>query len=256
LQRSSTLILPPAARADYGIDAPGIILQLGLSGFGCLLIGSMGPPVLSLGPVDIDIDSLLLVSLLLFATAGLMLLYALRGKLNQRDRMLSLHAWRGTERVLDVGTGRGLLLVGAARHLTSGHGVGLDVWSRYDLSGNSIEGAERNLRAEGVSSCCTLVTESAAQMSFTDASFDVVLSNMCLHHIRGAASRTRACHEIARVMKPGGIAIISDYRGIARYATLFEQCGLTVERHRRSWSSTFPPLAIVVARKPEAIASR
>jgi len=45
----------------------------------------------------------------------------------------------GGEHVFDVGTGRGLLLIGAARRLTSGKGIGIDVWSTKDLSGNSLE---------------------------------------------------------------------------------------------------------------------
>ena len=57
------------------------------------------------------------------------------GKLNHRDYMLSLHAWRGDERVLDVGCGRGLLLAGAARKLRTGHATGLDIWSNVDMGG-------------------------------------------------------------------------------------------------------------------------
>ena len=40
--------------------------------------------------------------------------------------------WRGNETVLDVGTGRGLLMIGAARRLTTGISVGIDIWSAKD----------------------------------------------------------------------------------------------------------------------------
>ena len=50
---------------------------------------------------------------------GLMLLYSLRGKFHHRDRILALAKLRGDEDVLDVGTGRGLLLVGAAKKLVT-----------------------------------------------------------------------------------------------------------------------------------------
>jgi arsenite methyltransferase len=44
-----------------------------------------------------------------------MLAYSL--KLNIRDRMLDMIHWKGNETVLDTGTGRGLLAIGAAKRL-------------------------------------------------------------------------------------------------------------------------------------------
>ena len=44
-----------------------------------------------------------------------MLVYSKWGKFRHRDRMLNMIAWRGDEHVLDVGTGRGLLIIGAAK---------------------------------------------------------------------------------------------------------------------------------------------
>jgi cyclopropane fatty-acyl-phospholipid synthase-like methyltransferase len=51
--------------------------------------------------------------------------------------------------LLDVGTGRGLLMIGAARRLTSGKAVGIDIWNVEDLSGNALKRTEDNIRAEG-----------------------------------------------------------------------------------------------------------
>jgi cyclopropane fatty-acyl-phospholipid synthase-like methyltransferase len=62
-----------------------------------------------------------------------MLLYARWGKFRHRDRMLNMVSWRGGEQVLDVGTGRGLLLIGAARRLSTGKSTGIDVWSAKDF---------------------------------------------------------------------------------------------------------------------------
>ena len=44
---------------------------------------------------------------------------------------------RGDEHVLDVGCGRGAVLMLAARRLPAGRAVGADVWRRRDQSGNS-----------------------------------------------------------------------------------------------------------------------
>jgi hypothetical protein len=57
---------------------------------------------------------------------------------------------RGDEQVLDVGCGRGAVLMLAARRLPAGRAVGADVWRRRDQSGNSRAAAERNAVAGGV----------------------------------------------------------------------------------------------------------
>jgi len=240
---------PMSSKPDYGIDAPGVIRNLFLFGVACLLIGLLGPSTLRIGPVNLTVQSFLWPAGSLLAAAGLMLLYALHGKFAHRDRMLALHAWRGDEQVLDVGTGRGLMLVGAARRLSTGRAIGLDIWNKEDLSGNSLQSTEHNLQLEAVTDRCSLVSKSAEKMSFADGAFDVIVSNLCLHNIYDRAARHKACNEIVRVLRPGGVAIISDYKLTREYAELFREAGLHVERKSANWLTTFPPLAIVIARK-------
>jgi arsenite methyltransferase len=136
--------------------------------------------------------------------------------------MLSLHSWRGDENVLDVGCGRGLLLAGAAKRIAAlsctGHSTGIDVWSNVDMGGNSAAATQHNLDLEGIASICTLISQPAQDMPFPDAGFDVIVSNLCIHNIYDAPTRRRALHQIFRVLKPGGIAIISDYKLTGQYA--------------------------------------
>ena len=55
------------------------------------------------------------------AIPGLLgLRYVLAGKFIHRDRLLDRVVWRGDERVLDVGTGGGLLMIGAAKRAPRG----------------------------------------------------------------------------------------------------------------------------------------
>jgi ubiquinone/menaquinone biosynthesis C-methylase UbiE len=94
-----------------------------------------------------------------------------------------------------------------------------------------------------------LKTEDAGKMAFADNSFDVIVSNLCLHNIAERNQREAACREIMRVLKPGGIAVISDYKNTADYARVFAESGAKVERGRPAYFSTFPPLSIVTAIK-------
>lgn len=238
------------ARPDYGIDAPGVVRNLALIG-GVLLVVAVYLPAVTIGPVTVRLRSMFVVTgFALLGESLLMLLYARWGKFRHRDRMLALHEWRGDEQVLDVGTGRGLLMIGAARRLTSGRSIGTDVWRASDLSGNEAGATERNAALEGVAERCEVANEDARRMGFPDARFDVVLSNLCLHNIHGTEGRAEACREIARVLKPGGTAIVSDFIRTGEYASAFSAAGLAVRRLPANPLATFPPLAIVVARKP------
>ena len=80
----------------------------------------------------------------------LMLAYSMFMKFRHRDKMLDMVKWRCDECVLDVGCGAGLVLIGAAKRLTTGKATGIDVWSLVDLSGNARERTLRNVELEGV----------------------------------------------------------------------------------------------------------
>src|SRR5262249_54722402 len=149
--------------------------------------------------------------------------YSKVGKFRHRDRMLAKIAWRGDEQVLDVGTGRGLLLIGAAKKSARGKATGIDIWSAKDLSANAMEATLANAVLEGVRDRVELKTEDASRMTFADSTFDVVVSNLCIHNIEDPKGRDNACREIARVLKPGGIAVISDFKNTGAYAGVFTQ---------------------------------
>jgi ubiquinone/menaquinone biosynthesis C-methylase UbiE len=140
--------------------------------------------------------------------------------------MLNMAPWRGDEQVLDVGTGRGLLMVGAAKRLTTGKSIGMDIWREQDLSDNNREAATRNAGIEGVQDKVELRNADARAMPFPDSSFDCVLSNLCLHNIPSREGRAAACGEIARVLKSGGVAVISDFTHTDEYAKTFREQGL------------------------------
>jgi len=171
------------------------------------------------------------------------------GKMRHRDALLSLIDWKGNETVLDVGTGRGLLLIGAAKKLNTGKAVGIDIWRKQDMANNAPEGPLHNAELEGVRDKIEIRNEDIRKTSFASGSFDVVLSNLCLHNISGKEGRSQACREIARVLKPGGTAVISDGGFTKAYRDVFRSEGMEARivkakfPHRSLW------LHAVVAKK-------
>jgi arsenite methyltransferase len=239
-------------KPDYGIDAPNVLRNLFLIGAACLLFAVFGPRQIHLGQVIFLPRPMLYGTGTLLVLEGFLFLFYVKvGKFHHRERMLSLYKWRGDEQVLDVGCGRGLLLAGAAKLLGSGgKATGIDIWSNVDMGGNSEAATLHNLELEGITNRCTLLGVAAQEMPFPDGSFDVILSNLCLHNIYDRETRRRALEQIVRVLKPGGVAILSDYKLTGEYAEQLQKAGLTVERRWGNPLSTFPPLRIVIARKP------
>jgi SAM-dependent methyltransferase len=241
---------PFPTRASYGFDVPGVMLtMLGLGAAGTLVGGGLA--LTGTGALAIVAALVAAVSLVPLGLGLAMLAYGLLGKRRMRDYMLGLIAWRGDERVLDVGTGGGLLLIGAAKRLgRRGQATGIDIWRPGDLSGNSLDRLAENVALEGVEDRVALRTEDARTLSFDDGSFDVVVSLSCIHTIADGAERRRALLEIARVLKPGGRALVAGWVPTHAYAETFRAAGLVVNESRGRFGVALAPMWLVDARKP------
>ncbi|NIJ06629.1 SAM-dependent methyltransferase [Sphingomonas vulcanisoli] len=156
------------------------------------------------------------------------------GKLRTRKRLLDLatrfRPWSGAEQVLDVGCGRGLLLIEAARRLTSGHANGVDLWRSEDQSANAPEAALRNARIEGVAHRVSIRTGDARELPFPAQSFDLVMSHWVLHNLPTDAQRSQAVGEMVRVLKPGGLILLADIKYHTAYRAMLRKTGLVERR--------------------------
>lgn len=239
----------PSSKPDYGIDAPGVIRTLILIGIILLPLGWLVPSF-RIGPVTFILGNAGLYTGALFILEGmLMIVYSKWGKFRHCNRMLNSIGWNGNEQVLDVGTGRGLLMISAAKRLTNGKAIGIDIWSAKDLSGNKMEATIRNAELEGVRERIEVQNGDATAMQFADSTFDVILSNACIHNIPGKKARAGACSEIVRVLKPGGKALISDFIYTADYLRAFQAAGAMASRTGMNFLLTFPWMRVVEVRK-------
>ena len=69
----------------------------------------------------------------------------------------------GDERLLDIGCGRGAVLLMAAQRLPHGLALGVDVWSATDQSGNAQQVTKLNAVLEGVAERVDLHTADMRQ---------------------------------------------------------------------------------------------
>ena len=173
------------------------------------------------------------------------------GKKREVEKLLDTYRWRGDETVLDVGPGRGLLLISAAKRLTTGKAIGVDIWQSEDQSGNRPENTWRNARAEGVTDRIELKDGDARKLPFENGSFDVVVSSLTLHNIYNPEERATAVREIDRVLKPGGRAVILDFQHTDQYEQVLREAGWRDVQRTGPHLSMFPPVRWVIGTKPE-----
>ena len=195
----------------FGIDAPGLVISF--FGAACALgLLGLGLGIWSSGQGWAFWTSLTLGLLALYPLfmGGLMLFDSLHTKVRHADELLDLIRWTGAEQVLDVGCGRGLMLVKAAQRLTTGHAIGVDIWQARDQADNSAHAALENAQAAGVAGKVSVQTADMRDLPFADGSFDIVLSSWAVHNLDDVADRLKTIAEMVRVLRPGGTLLLSD----------------------------------------------
>ncbi len=220
-----------SSRPDYGIDAPHVPAVMAAIGAILVLAGIVvaiwANPGLGV--------ALVIGGVVLVASAATFLHTTRRGKLAVWAEVLDALALDGSEQVLDMGCGRGAVLIGVAERLPRGQAVGLDLWRTADQSGNREETTLRNAELAGVAQRIELRTGDMAAMPFADASFDVVVSALAIHNIPDEERRHQAVHEAARVLKPGGQLRIADFRHAKTYAEVLRGLGLRTSTRPLGW---------------------
>lgn len=227
------LAVPVPLHADYGIDAPRLIRRFIWRG---VLIFLLGAGLYIMNRVDAPSGGLALFLVLGFiglgflAAAGIMVWSSRVAKLRVRDQILDSMPWRGDEKVLDAGCGRGLFLIGAAKRLPQkgAKATGIDMWSAEDQSGNSASATMANAKTEGVADRVRVENGDIRRLPYGAASYDTVISSLAIHNLPDSEDREKAVLELVRVLKPGGHLAVLDIFHTQDYMRLAEQNGMEI----------------------------
>ncbi len=251
--RRGDVTTPPRAgpaRADYGYDAPYVLLGFALAaivtGAGAVVVWRRSGQL---------VTPLLIVAVIFCAHVASFLYTTRRGKFVEWARILDSLGLRGDERVLDIGCGRGAVTTAVAGRLPAGNVTGVDLWLARDQSGNSRDVTLRNLALEGVADRVTIETADMRALPFPDATFDLVVSSLAIHNLASDADRARALDEAWRVLAPGGRLVIADIQATQSYAARLTALGAhSVTRRRLGWQfwwgNPFAATSLVIAFKP------
>lgn len=109
-------------------------------------------------------------------------------------------------RILDIGSGNGVLAVKLAQQFDEAEVTGVDYWGEY-----SKQICEKNAQIGGVAERVHFQKGDVAALEFPDDTFDAVTSNLTFHEVQSVADKREVVREALRVVKPGGRFAFVDY---------------------------------------------
>ena len=207
-------------KGSYGIDAPYVpVLMLVVA----VVCGVFAVFKVWSTPSIVWI----VIGLAFVVQAAIYLNTTLRGKFKIWRTIISDLGLKGDERALDVGCGRGMVLITTAGSLPNGTSVGIELWRSRDQSGNDPEVTKANAALNDVGDRVEIKTEDMTELSFPDASFDVVTANVAIQNVKDRQLRKHTIDEILRVTKPGGRIRIVDMQYVNQYRDDLVAAGAT-----------------------------
>ncbi|WP_067813829.1 class I SAM-dependent methyltransferase [Nocardia inohanensis] len=214
------LVRDAARKGSYGIDAPLVALTFAAVSATFLVAAGMAATAGSA-----TAWGFLIPGVVLGAQCVLCLYVSRRGKFAVWQELLDELRLRGDERAVDLGCGRGAVLIAVARRVPQGRVDGVDLWRSIDQSGNDIAATTRNAVVEGVAERVELHTADMTRLPFSDNTFDLVVSSLAIHNIPTAKRRAAAVAEAVRVLRPGGRIVIADIFKTGEYLVTLKDSG-------------------------------
>jgi SAM-dependent methyltransferase len=112
-------------------------------------------------------------------------------------------------RILDIGSGNGVLAVKLAQQYDDVQVVGIDYWGKNWEYSKSV--CEKNAQAANVENRIHFQKGDAAALDFANHTFDGAISNLTFHEVKSVADKKSVLQEALRVVKPGGTFAFIDY---------------------------------------------
>lgn len=186
-----------------------ILLILGISALGAAVLsllpfGSLYQLVMAVLAVMTFISFLLpLYSYVMFSQHG--------GQI--QDRVYNLIIQRLglpiAGRIIDIGSGNGVLAVKLAQQYDGCEIVGTDYWGKNWEYSKEI--CDENARIGGVANRVHFQKADAAALEFASDTFDGAVSNLTFHEVRSVSDKREVVQEALRVVKRGGKFAFVDY---------------------------------------------
>jgi arsenite methyltransferase len=216
-------------KIDFGIDAPGLVRFFFGAGLASATLAVLAILFLRGDTIWLLLSKsvLAIVAIYLIGMGSLMLYWSKFKKVQMRKEIFDMVQWRGDEHVLDIGCGRGLMLIGAAERLTTGRAIGIDTWEAKDQSANSLQAALENVRLASVQDSAQVQTADCRHLPFKDQSFDIVVSHWVVHNLPSEEDRNLAIFEMARVLRAEGKLILCDIENRGSYLAALRLLGLS-----------------------------
>lgn len=136
--------------------------------------------------------------------------------------------------VLDIGSGTGRTSILMAKKLKDSKVVGIDIYSKKTLSGNSPDRAYENAEIEGVGKKVLFSYGDALHIPFRDGCFDLVTSGSVVH-IFPREKQIELLNEVNRVLKDEGKLIMMEWLRSPKTALLFLFATFFVFQTEKYW---------------------
>ncbi|MFT6563701.1 MAG: SAM-dependent methyltransferase [Actinomycetes bacterium] len=201
---------------SYGVDA---LIVPALS-----VIGAVAFVALGYTEVGFPRGVSYIVAGLLVVQIGIYLHTTIRGRFLLWGKVLADAP--SPQRALDVGCGRGMVLIETLVEFPEASGVGLDLWRSRSAKGVARKTLITNATQNGVMDRTSLQIGDMTAMPFPDESFDLVTANIAIHDVdNDETGRRDAVAEILRVTRRGGQIRIVDIHYVGEYRDRLEFLG-------------------------------
>jgi SAM-dependent methyltransferase len=118
-------------------------------------------------------------------------------------------------KILDIGSGNGVLAVKLAQQHDEATVTGIDYWGEDWEYSKSV--CEKNARIGHVENRLRFQKGDAAALKFPNSAFDGAVSNLTFHEVKSITDKRMVLQEALRVVKPGGVFAFIDYFYDSKY---------------------------------------